>query len=62
MWKLSSICIALFCADDLVKPHDSIWVVRMWCGMCTDPVRVVRMNYGDLLEGIVPEVSSWLTV
>jgi hypothetical protein len=27
-----------FYADDLMKPHGFIRVVRMWCGECTNPV------------------------
>jgi hypothetical protein len=57
----------LFYADDLMKPHDFIWVVRMWWGMCTDPVLRCSKNlegliYEDLLVGVVPKLSSWLTV
>jgi hypothetical protein len=37
------------------------------CGMCTDPVlrcfdNPKGLSYGDLLVGIVPELSSSLTV
>jgi hypothetical protein len=46
-----------------MKPHDSVWVVRMWCGMCTDPIHRCfdnpeELNYGDLLVGIVPKLLS----
>jgi hypothetical protein len=56
---LSSICTALFCTDDLMKPHGSIWVVRMWCGICTDPIlrcfdNLEGLNYGAFLVGVVP--------
>jgi hypothetical protein len=36
--RLSCICTTLFYADNLIKPHDFIWVVKMWCGMRGDPV------------------------
>jgi hypothetical protein len=57
----------LFCTDDLMKPHGSILVVTMWCGMCTDPVlrcfdNPEGLNCSDLLIGVDPEFSSWLTV
>jgi hypothetical protein len=57
----------LFYADDLTKPHVSIWVVRMWCSIRTDPLlrcfdNPKRLSYVDLLVGVVPELSSWLTV
>jgi hypothetical protein len=50
-----------------MKPHSSVQVVRMWCGICTDPVlrcfdNLERMSYRDLLVGVVPKLSSWLTV
>jgi hypothetical protein len=50
-----------------MKPHGSIWVVRMWCGICIDPVlrcfdNPEGLSYGNLLVGVVPELSSWLTV
>jgi hypothetical protein len=58
-WRLSYVCTTLFCTDKLMKPHGSIRVVRMWCGVCTDPVlrcfgNPEGPNYGDLLIGIVP--------
>jgi hypothetical protein len=39
----------------------------LWCGICIDPVleRVNNpegLNYGDLLDGVVTELASWLTV
>jgi hypothetical protein len=39
----------------------------MWCGMCTVPVlmcfdNLKGLSYEDVLVGIVPELSSWLTV
>jgi hypothetical protein len=50
-----------------MKPHGSVWVVRMWCGIHTDPVlrcfdNPEWLSYGDLLVGVVPKLSSWLTV
>jgi hypothetical protein len=50
-----------------MKPHGSISVVRMWCGICTDPVHRCfdnpeGLSCGDLLVGMVPKFSSWLTV
>jgi hypothetical protein len=36
--RLSYICTALFCTDDLMNPHSSVRVVRKWCGLCTDLV------------------------
>jgi hypothetical protein len=50
-----------------MKPHSSIWVVRMWCGESTNPVlrcfiKPEGMNCGDLLVSVVPELASWLTV
>jgi hypothetical protein len=50
-----------------MKPHGSIWVVRMWYDMRTDPVlrcfdNPEGLSCGDLLVGMVPELTSWLTV
>jgi hypothetical protein len=47
----------------LMQPHGFIWVVRFWCGICTDPIlgRVNNsegLNCGDLLDGVVPELVS----
>jgi hypothetical protein len=46
-----------------MKPHGSIRVVRMWCGICTDPVlrcfdNLEVLSCEDLLVGMVPELSS----
>jgi hypothetical protein len=43
------------CADDLMKPHNSIRVVSKWCGICTEPVHWCfdnseRLNNGDLVS------------
>jgi hypothetical protein len=56
-------CTTLFCADYLIKPLGFIRVVRMWSSLRTDPfLRCLDnpegLNYGDLLVGIVPELSS----
>jgi hypothetical protein len=61
--KLSSICTALFCADDLMKPHGSFWDVRRCCGMRTNPVRWCFDNpeglkNGDLLSQRGPRVRE----
>jgi hypothetical protein len=50
-----------------MKSHGSIWVVRMWCGIRTDPILSCFMdleglNYGDFLVGMVPKLVSWLMV
>jgi hypothetical protein len=37
--RISYICTTLFCVDDLMKPHDSVWVARRWCDLRTDPIR-----------------------
>jgi hypothetical protein len=39
----------------------------MWCGMRSDPVlrcfnNTEGLSYGDLLVGVVPDLSSWLMV
>jgi hypothetical protein len=57
----------LFYAEDLMYFHGSIWVVRMWCGMHTNPVlryfdNSEGLSCGDLLAGIVSELLSWLSV
>jgi hypothetical protein len=50
-----------------MKPHSFVQVVRMWCDIRTDPV--LRCFYnpkglrcGDLLVGVVLELSSWLMI
>jgi hypothetical protein len=42
-----------------MKSHSSVWVVRMWCRIHTDPVLrcfvdLKGLNYVDLLLGVVP--------
>jgi hypothetical protein len=54
------------CADDLMKHHGPVRVVRMWHGMNVDPVlRCLDdpegLNNGDLLVGVVHEFE-WLTI
>jgi hypothetical protein len=51
------------CANDLMKPHSPIQFVKMWHGMCTDPIlrcfEVPKgLSNGDLLVSIVPEFVS----
>jgi hypothetical protein len=46
-----------------MKPYGSIRVVRMWCGMRIMPIlrcfdHSERLNYGDLLVGLVHKLSS----
>jgi hypothetical protein len=60
-------CTDRYSMDDLMKSHCSIRVVKMWCGIHTDPVLRCfvdpkGLNYGDMLVGMVPELVSWLTV
>jgi hypothetical protein len=60
-------CTDWYNADDLIKPHDSVWVVRMWCEICTNPVlrcfdNLEGLNCGNLLFSVVPELVSWLMV
>jgi hypothetical protein len=50
-----------------MKSHDSVWVIRIWCGIHTDYilrcfVDPEGLNCRDLLVGMVPELTSWLTV
>jgi hypothetical protein len=65
--RVSSVCTAWFDADGLMKLRGSIWVVRMRCGICTDLVlwcfdNPEGLSYEKLLVGVIPELSSWLTV
>jgi hypothetical protein len=51
------------CADELMKPHGYVQVVRKWCDVRTDPVlrcfdNSEALNYGDLLVGVVPNFES----
>jgi hypothetical protein len=50
-----------------MKSHGSVLVVRMWCGIHTDPVlrcfiNLEGLSCGDLLVSVVPVLTSWLTV
>jgi hypothetical protein len=52
-----------FYADYLMKPHGSIWVVRMLCDKRTNPVQrcfvnLEWLNCGDLVVGMVHEFIS----
>jgi hypothetical protein len=63
MWRLSFICTALFRADGLTKPLGSVQVVRVWCGIRTNPIHgfcnnLEGLSCGDLLVDVVPELSS----
>jgi hypothetical protein len=42
-----------------MKPHSSVWVIRMWCRIRTDPIlrcfdNLWGLNHRDLLVGVVP--------
>jgi hypothetical protein len=48
-----------------MKSPGSIWVVRKWCKICTDPilkcfVNLEGLSCRDLIVGILPELMSWL--
>jgi hypothetical protein len=44
------------CVDNLMKPHSSIWVVRKWCRMRTNPA----LGYFDNPEGLNNgDLPSW---
>jgi hypothetical protein len=50
-----------------MKSNGSIQVVRMWCRIHTDPILRCFINpeglsHVDLLVGVVPELTSWLTI
>jgi hypothetical protein len=65
--RVSSVSTAWFDADGLMKLCGSIWVVRIRCGICTDLVlwcfdNPEGLSYEKLLVGVIPELSSWLTV
>jgi hypothetical protein len=58
MRRLSFICIAWFDASSLMKPCGSVRVVRMWCGICTDPIlkcfdNSEGLSYGNLVVGVI---------
>jgi hypothetical protein len=42
--------------------YDSVWVVRMWCRICTDPIlryfdNLEGLNNRNMLVGVVPKLS-----
>jgi hypothetical protein len=48
-----------------MKPHGSIWVVKKWCGVRTNPdLRCFDnpegLNFGDFVVGVVPELANGL--
>jgi hypothetical protein len=50
-----------------MKPHGSVRVLKICCGICTDPIlrcfdNLKGLSCGNLLVGMVPDLSSWLTI
>jgi hypothetical protein len=50
-----------------MKPYDYVQVVRMWCGICIIPVlecfdNPEGLSCKNMLVGVVPKLSSLLTV
>jgi hypothetical protein len=50
-----------------MKPHSSVWVVKMWCSECTNPIlrcfiNPVGLNYEDLPVGMVHKFTSRLAI
>jgi hypothetical protein len=50
-----------------MKPHSFIRVIRMWYNECTEPslrcfINSKGLSYEDMLVGVVPELTIWLTV
>jgi hypothetical protein len=50
-----------------MKPHNFVWVIKMWCRICTDPVlryfdNPEGLNCENLLVIVVPKLSSWIRV
>jgi hypothetical protein len=50
-----------------MRHHGSVQDVRMWCEIRANPVlgcfdNPEGLNCGNMLFGVVPELSSWLTV
>jgi hypothetical protein len=50
-----------------MKPHDSVQVVKMWCGISTNPIlkcfdNPEELNGKNLLFGVFPKLLSWLMV
>jgi hypothetical protein len=52
--RLNSICTALFCANDLMKPHGSIRLVKKWRGMGIDPALRCLDDPDVLNNGYLP--------
>jgi hypothetical protein len=53
----------LYSTDDLMNPRGSVWVVRMWSIICTDPAlecfdNPEGLNSEDLLLSVVLELTS----
>jgi hypothetical protein len=47
--------------------YGSVWIVRMWCGIRTDPIlryfdNLEGLNNRNMLVGVVPKLLRWLTV
>jgi hypothetical protein len=64
---LSSIYTGTYDTDDLKKPRGPSGLSELWCGIHTAPVlrcfvNSEGLNCEDLLEGVVPELTSWLMV
>jgi hypothetical protein len=50
-----------------MKPHVFVWVVKMRCGIHTNPIvwyfdNLEGLSCRDLLVIVVPELTSWLMV
>jgi hypothetical protein len=50
-----------------LKPHGSVSVVRVWRGICADPIlgcfdSPKGLSYGNLLISMVLKLSTWLMV
>jgi hypothetical protein len=48
-----------------MKPHSSVRDVKMWCGICTDPIlrcfnNLEGLSCGDLLVGVGLELANSL--
>jgi hypothetical protein len=57
-WRQNSICTDWYSADELKKPHGSIQIVRMWCGIHTDPILGCFDNPGDELRELANRRGS----
>jgi hypothetical protein len=61
--EAKSYMYCFFYADDLMKPHGSVRVIRMWCGVRTDLIlrcfdNPEGLSCEDLLVDVVLEPSS----